>query len=116
VVVGIDAHGGGAATLEVAFRAAAQRGVPLTAVHAWTPDMPAGHDAVCGSFAASEARAHEHLQRALEPWRSRFADVPVVHRLTAADPAAVLTRESEGAALVVVGSAGGACRERGSAP
>lgn len=106
VVVGIDARGSGAAALGVAFRSAAQRGVPLTVVHGWTPDVPAGHDAVCGSFAASEARADQYLHRALEPWRSRFPDVPVIARLTAADPAAVLTREAEGAALVVVGSRG----------
>jgi nucleotide-binding universal stress UspA family protein len=48
VVVGIDGHGSCAAVLGVAFRAAAQRAVPLTAVHAWTPDGPAGHEAVCG--------------------------------------------------------------------
>src|SRR5687768_6122792 len=38
VVVGIDAHGSCTPALGVAFRAAAQRGVPLTAVHAWTED------------------------------------------------------------------------------
>jgi len=77
--------------------------VPLTAVHAWTPDGPADHEAVCGSVAASEARANEFLDQALAPWRSRFADVPVATLLPIADPAAALIRESEGAALVVVG-------------
>jgi nucleotide-binding universal stress UspA family protein len=104
VVVGVDGHGSSAAVLNVAFRAAAQRGVPLTAVHAWSPDVPADHEAVCGSMSASEARADEFLDRALAPWRSRFADVPVATRLPVADPAAALIRESEGAALVVVGS------------
>ena len=113
VVVGISGHGSSAAVLGVAFRAAAQRGVPLTAVHAWTPDVPADHEAVCGPAAASEARAAEFLDLALAPWRSRFADVPVVPRLPIADPAAALIRESEGAALVVVGSrARGAVRGR----
>jgi nucleotide-binding universal stress UspA family protein len=104
VVVGIDGHGSCTAVLRVAFRAAAQRGVPLTAVHAWTPDVPADHEAVCGSAAASEACADQYLDRALAPWRSRFADVPVATRLPIADPAAALIHESEGAALVVVGS------------
>jgi nucleotide-binding universal stress UspA family protein len=113
VVVGIDGHGSCAAVLGIAFRAAAQRAVPLTAVHAWTPDVPADHEAVCGSVAASEARVDELLHEALEPWRSRFPDVPVTTRLPIADPAAALIRESEGAALVVVGSrARGAARGR----
>jgi nucleotide-binding universal stress UspA family protein len=104
VVVGIDGQGACTAALGVAFRAAAQRGVTLTAVHAWTPDVPADHEAVCGSVAASEARAREFLDEALAPWGSRFADVPVATRLPITDPAAGLIRESEGAALVVVGS------------
>jgi nucleotide-binding universal stress UspA family protein len=104
VVVGMNGHGSCAAVLDIAFRAAAQRGVPLTAVHAWTPDVPADHEAVCGSAAESEARAAELFDHVLAPWRSRFADVPVLPRLLIGDPAAALIRESEGAALVVVGS------------
>jgi nucleotide-binding universal stress UspA family protein len=113
VVVGIAGHGSCAAVLDVAFRAAAQRGVPLAAVHAWTPDVPADHEAVCGSVAESEACAAEFFDHVLAPWRSRFADVPVLPRLLIGDPAAALIRESEGAALVVVGSrARGAVRRR----
>jgi nucleotide-binding universal stress UspA family protein len=104
VVVGIHGDGSCAAVLDVAFRAAAQRGVSLTAVHAWTPDLPADHEAVCGSVAECEACAAEFFDHVLAPWRSRFADVPVVPRLLIGDPAAALIRESEGAALVVVGS------------
>jgi hypothetical protein len=37
-------------------------------------------------------------------WRDRFPDVPVESRLFLADPAAALLRESDGAALTVVGS------------
>ena len=113
VVVGVEWTGSSAPVLEMAFRAAAQRGVPLTAVHAWTPDLPADHEAVCGSVASSEARADERLHETLEPWQSRFADVPVVTRLSIGNPAAVLIREAEGAALAVVGSgARGAARRR----
>jgi nucleotide-binding universal stress UspA family protein len=111
VVVGVGAHGASAAPLGVAFQAAAQRGVPVTAVHAWTPDLPADHEAVCGPPTAAEARASLILDQALEPWRSRFADVSVETRLLAVEPAAALIRESEGAALIVVGSrAHGAAR------
>jgi nucleotide-binding universal stress UspA family protein len=104
VVVGVDGSGACAAVLGVAFQAAAQRGVPVTAVHAWTRDVPADHEAVCGPATAAEARASLILDQALEPWRSRFADVPVETRLLGAEPAAALIRESEGAALIVVGS------------
>jgi nucleotide-binding universal stress UspA family protein len=104
VVVGVDVRRPCAATLDVAFRAAAQRGVPLTAVHAWTADSPADHEGVCAPAALSKAAAEELLARALQPWLSRFAGVPVLTRLSLGDPAAVVIRESEGAALVVVGS------------
>jgi nucleotide-binding universal stress UspA family protein len=111
VVMGMDGSGECAAALDFAFRAAAQRGVSVTAVHAWTHDLPADHEAVCGPVEAVEERALLSVDRALEPWRSRFTDVPVETRLTRADPAAALIRESEGAALVVVGSrAHGAAR------
>jgi nucleotide-binding universal stress UspA family protein len=111
VVVGVDEPGACSAALGVAFQAAAQRGVPVTAVHAWTPDLPADHEAVCGPPTAAEARASLILDQALEPWRSRFADVSVETRLLAVEPAAALIRESEGAALIVVGSrAHGAAR------
>ena len=103
VVVGVDVRRPCTPALDVAFRAAAQRGVPLMAVHALTPDVPADHEAVCGSVDASEARASDLLHQVLEPWRSRFPDVRLVTGLRTADPAAELIRESEGAALVVVG-------------
>jgi nucleotide-binding universal stress UspA family protein len=109
VVVGVDGSATCAAVLGVAFHAAAQRGVPLTAVHGWMADLPADHEAVCGPVAASEERASLVLDQALEAWRIRFPDVPVETRLPVADPAAALVRASEGAALTVVG-----CRARGS--
>lgn len=111
VVVGVDGTGACAAALGVAFGAAAQRGLAVTVVHAWSPDVAADHEAVRGPYRAAEERASRTANRALAPWRSRFTDVPVDTRLTRADPAAALIRESEGAALVVVGSRGiGAAR------
>jgi nucleotide-binding universal stress UspA family protein len=111
VVVGVGRPGASAAALAVAFQAAAQRGVSLTAVHAWTPDLPADHEAVCGPATEAEAGASLTLELALEPWRSLFPHVPVKTRLVVTQPAAALIRESEGAALVVVGSrAHGAAR------
>jgi nucleotide-binding universal stress UspA family protein len=48
VVVGVHGSPLRPATLQVAFSAAKQRGIGLTAVHAWTSDAPADHEAVCG--------------------------------------------------------------------
>jgi nucleotide-binding universal stress UspA family protein len=111
VVVGVDRSTACGPALGFAFRAAAQRGVSVLAVHAWTHDVPADHEGVCGPAEAAEERACLSVDRVLEPWRSRFTDLPVETRLTHADPAAALIRESEGAALVVVGSrAHGAAR------
>jgi nucleotide-binding universal stress UspA family protein len=104
--VGVDGTPSCTAALAFAFRAAEQRGLPVTAVHAWRPDRPADHEAVSGPVAGSEARGRSALDRPLAPWRSQFADVPVEARLVCDDPAAALIRESDGAALVVVGSRG----------
>jgi nucleotide-binding universal stress UspA family protein len=106
VVVGVGAPEESVDALGYAFRAAAQRGIPVTAVHAWTPDSPADHEAVCGSLAESRAEARTRLEQALMPWARRFADVPVQPCVTAGAPAGALIRASEGAALVVVGSRG----------
>jgi nucleotide-binding universal stress UspA family protein len=111
VVVGVDRSTACGPAFGFAFRAAAQRGVSVLAVHAWTHDVPADHEGVCGPAEAAEERACLSVDRVLEPWRTRFTDVPVETRLTHTDPAAALIRESEGAALVVVGSrAHGAAR------
>jgi nucleotide-binding universal stress UspA family protein len=113
VVVGIDRTASCTAALGFAFRAAAQRCLSVTAVHAWTPDTPADHEAVSGSIATSQASARTVLEQVLSPWRNQFVDVPVEARLVCADPAAALIRESEGAALVIVGSRGrGATRAK----
>jgi nucleotide-binding universal stress UspA family protein len=104
VVVGVDVRRPRPATLDVAFRGAAQRGVPLVAVYAWSPDVPADHHGVICPVAVSAVRAEELLRRAFDPWVGRFADGPVAIRSSIGGPASVMLRESEGAALVVVGS------------
>jgi nucleotide-binding universal stress UspA family protein len=106
VVVGVSGSPSCVDALGFAFAAAAQRGLPVTAVHAWTPDLPADHEAVAGPVSGTAAHARSALARALAPWRSEFADVAVEARLVCGDPAAALIRESDGAALVVVGSRG----------
>lgn len=104
VVVGVSRFPSSA--LAFALAAASQRGVGVTAVLAWTPDRPADHEAVSGPVAGTEARARSSLDRAIAPWCRAFADVPVEARLVCGDPATALIQESEGAALLVVGSRG----------
>jgi len=106
VVLGVGPAPAGAAVIGFAFRAAAQRGIPLTAVHAWQRDLPADAEGACERPAATEASARVALDRLLEYWGKRFADVPVEPKLLPGDPAAALIAESVGAALVVVGSRG----------
>jgi nucleotide-binding universal stress UspA family protein len=103
VVVGVDVLRCGPEVLDLAFRAAAQRGVPLVAVHAWGSDVPADLEGVCGAPSVSERRAREELERLLAPWRDRFPDVPLRARVTCGDPAAVLVAASAGASLLVLG-------------
>jgi nucleotide-binding universal stress UspA family protein len=106
VVVGIDLADCRPQLLELAFGAAAQRGVPLVAVHAWGRDLPADLEGVCGPPGATETSAGEQLDHLLEPWQERYTEVPVRRRLVGAGPAAALEAESRGASLLVVGSRG----------
>jgi nucleotide-binding universal stress UspA family protein len=106
VVLGVGPSPVGAAAIAFAFRAAAQRGIPLTAVHTWRRDLPADAEAACGQPTATEAHARATLDRVLEYWGHRFVDVHVEQKVLPGDPATALIAESVGAALVVVGSRG----------
>jgi nucleotide-binding universal stress UspA family protein len=106
VVVGVDATASCGAAVGFAFRAAAQRGIPLVALQAWHGDAPARFASANCSLGAARARAARELDCALERWREEFTDVPVLTRLVHADPIPALVAESVGAALVVVGSRG----------
>jgi nucleotide-binding universal stress UspA family protein len=106
VVVGVDGTPASAAALTFALRAAEQRGLSLTVVHAFAPGPPAGTDSAFRRGAGSEARARLVLDEALADRPDRFVDVPVELRTACGDPAMVLARESTGAALVVVGCPG----------
>lgn len=98
VVLGVDGSGRATPAMHAAFQAAAQRQVPLLVVHAHRPpDPPAYTEA--WSIAAIES-----IERALQPGRGDFPDVPVVIAVDTADPAEALARRAAGAALMVVGS------------
>lgn len=106
VVVGVDRTPSCRRAIGFAFQAAWQRGIPLTAVHAWTPDPPADLEGVSAQPSMSEDFARRAVEHALVRWRDEFAGVPVVTRLVCGDPTPSLINESRGAALLVLGSRG----------
>lgn len=119
VVVGIDGSKAGETAIEVAFEEAAQREVPLVALHAWSDS---DYDSAFGStrylagggghgegpgegLAEDEQRV---LSESLAGWQEKYPDV-VVQRVVVRDrPRHQLLEWSRRAALVVVG-----CRGRG---
>ncbi|MBW0101794.1 universal stress protein [Pseudonocardia sp. KRD291] len=104
VVVGVDATDPSA--LGFAFGAARQRGLPLFAVRAWTPDRPADLEGISGPTTLAELLARRTLERALESWRPEFPDVAVHTTLVRGNPAQALINQSHRAALLVVGTRG----------
>jgi nucleotide-binding universal stress UspA family protein len=95
----------GTAAIGFAFHAARQRGIPLTALSAWTPDPSADFETIPGSPRRAEDAARRALEQALTRWREKFPTVPVITKLVCADPVDALIATSSGAALLVVGSA-----------
>ncbi|WP_176832540.1 universal stress protein [Geodermatophilus sp. DSM 45219] len=106
VVVGIDGLEHSDAAIGFAFRAAARRGIPVTAVHAWTADCPADLEAVTAPLVTTESGAHALVDGAVARWRELYPDVPVTTEVVRRDPVSALVTGSADAALVVVGSRG----------
>ncbi|MFF1298434.1 MULTISPECIES: universal stress protein [unclassified Streptomyces] len=108
VVVGIqDRDEPAQELLEFAFATAAARGVALRAVHAWSRppvfaynpgSVPTGDEG-----GGMEARVEKELLDALTPWRQRYPQVTVVHRIDLASAAEVIVQAAQDAGLVVVG-------------
>ncbi|WP_158641415.1 universal stress protein [Amycolatopsis eburnea] len=106
VVVGVDGSSGSTRAVEFAVRAAAQRGVGVTAVHAWAPRGTADLAAVTDDWSLAEAAEWRTLQRVFAPWRSRLGPARIDLRLVPGRAQDALVAESAGAALVVVGTRG----------
>jgi nucleotide-binding universal stress UspA family protein len=106
VVVGVDSTRSCTAAVGFAFRAARQRGIPLIAVHAWTPDPPADAEMIPGPRPLAALLARQVLERALRRWRREFPDVSVHAALVRGSPESALLTHSRGAALLVVGARG----------
>ncbi|MFC8502579.1 universal stress protein [Pedococcus sp. NPDC057267] len=107
VVVGVDGSEVSAPALRFAFEEAGRRGVGVTAVHTWQPDVrtpstewwPA--DPIRG-----EADERAVASEALAGFREEFPDVDVRVHVAEQDAVAELVKLSSGAGLLVVGSRG----------
>ena len=106
VVVGVDGTRRSDPAVGFAFRAAQQRGLTVTAVHAWCADRPADLEAVAAPLISSEVGAYDLLHRSLARWRTEYPDVPVDVEVVRRDPTSALLAGAAGAALVVVGTRG----------
>ncbi len=106
VVVGVDGSPASEAAVAFAVEAAALRGVPLVAVHAWHDVAVDPTMASLVNWDAVESDEREVLAERLAGLRASHPDL-AVRRLVVRDrPARALVDESRGAQLVVVGSRG----------
>ncbi|EWM10221.1 universal stress protein [Kutzneria sp. 744] len=109
VVVGVDGSPESSAATAFAFQAAARRGAPVVAVHAWLDTVveSAWQRATTGADRPHEADEQQQwLTEQLAPHRAQHPDVDVRHRVVLHGPARALLHEAAGAQLVVVGSRG----------
>ncbi|MFC4950738.1 universal stress protein [Pseudonocardia sp. GCM10023141] len=107
VVVGIDGSPTSEAAIAFAFEAAAERKVPLVAVHTW---WDRGSDPVLAlpmvGSELIEQEAAEVLAERLAGWGEKYPDVAVQRVLVHDFPAPGLLARSTGAQLLVVGTRG----------
>jgi nucleotide-binding universal stress UspA family protein len=104
VVVGVDGSEGAQAALDYAAWEASRRLRPLRLVHGFVPSRMYG-PAIAGAEDVppnAEAMVRDSAAAVCQ----RYPDVDVTSTVIAGSPAGVLTEESRGAALVVVGSRG----------
>ncbi|MFF4793957.1 universal stress protein [Streptomyces sp. NPDC001276] len=96
-----------AAALEFAFETAGARGAGVRAVRAWTlPPVFAyspGSLKLLDEAGGLEPYERKALAAALQPWRERFPDVPVVEHVEMGSAGQVLLAAAEHAQLLVVG-------------
>jgi nucleotide-binding universal stress UspA family protein len=104
VVVGVDGSPVSEAAIAFGYQAAADRGVPLTAVHTWWDTDPGPATQLFRE--EDQVYEQELLAERLAGWRDKYPDVEV-ERIVARDrPAYRLLEQSANAQLVVVGSRG----------
>lgn len=106
VVLGVDGSPSSDAATAFACEAAAVRGVPLVAVHAWTDLVVDPEMAALMDWDAVAERERTVLAERLTGWVEKFPDV-VLEQVVVRDlPAHALVERSGAAQLVVVGSRG----------
>ncbi|KMS88129.1 universal stress protein [Prauserella rugosa] len=109
VVVGVDGSEHTETALAYAFDAAAERGVPLQAVHSWN-DVISVEGPYAYPFPTDlselEKAGRTLLEETLAPWRERHPEVEVHEVLEPGRPVRTLLQQAEGAQLVVVGTRG----------
>jgi nucleotide-binding universal stress UspA family protein len=103
VVVGVGGSSPSASTLEFGFRAAAQRGVALTALVARPPDVVGDVLDEVAPANSGESMSWPHLITTIARLRLAFPSVSATTVCRPGSAADVLVEESDGAALLVVG-------------
>jgi nucleotide-binding universal stress UspA family protein len=105
VVVGVDGSASSESALAFAVEQAVARGVALRVIHAWKPvtGLWAESAMVTRTVSADERRPFEEL---VARWQEKYPDLEISAEAVVEHPAAVLTRASATAQLLVVGSRG----------
>ena len=107
VIVGVDDSENSVPAVAAAFREASARGAPLVAVHAWSDVPVAAFPVIQVRDRYDEAKiAAEVLTKHLAGFKSEYPDVEVEQVVVMDQADVALTKKSDGAALVVVGSRG----------
>ena len=112
VIVGVDGSADSAAALRFAFEAAERQQLGVTVVHTWDLDVDATAAALAWSVDWQQADEQERalVAEAVAGYASEFPTVDVCRHVVRGHPVAELARQSENAALLVLGTRG-----RGSA-
>jgi nucleotide-binding universal stress UspA family protein len=108
VIVGVDVGQHAQPAIELAFDEASRRGLPLTAMRAWTllSHEPALRAEVPPYPADLEANQRRLLSEALAGWSAKYPDVPVQPQLVRRHAATALVHAGRDATLLVVGARG----------
>ncbi|GAB2484154.1 universal stress protein [Nocardiopsis aegyptia] len=106
VVVGDDGSPHGQKALAAAFDAAAALSARVHVVRAWEPLIPPAQMMVSYDLGAIHAAEEDALRHDLEPWLTKYPDVPVRSETAESAPVPALARAAQGARLLVVGARG----------